>query len=250
MNPSLAIARRFGAASRLYDEHSPVQRQVAKQLAARIHAARLPTMLTALELGCGTGHLTRHLVPTLGGCWIASDLAHPMAKLCGETLSGVQPLVMDGQYPTLAPQSLDLICANLTVQWFNDLPGSLARLTELLRPGGLLAFSTLGLGTFAEWIACYRAENLVPSTLGFLDAESWRDAFPTGGELRHEEEVLLDQPGTALEFLRRLRTIGADTPAPGHRPLTAGELRRVAKRFDATGALVSYRVFYGLWRKP
>ena len=46
----------------------------------------------------------------------------------------------------------------------------------------------------------------------------------------------------ARTFLRGLRAIGATTAACGHRPLAAGDLRRVMKRFEQSGSRVTYEV--------
>ena len=51
--------------------------------------------------------------------------------------------------------SFDLICASLVFQWFEDLPHSLLGLTDLLSPGGALAFSTLSAESFPEWQAAH-----------------------------------------------------------------------------------------------
>jgi NADH dehydrogenase [ubiquinone] 1 alpha subcomplex assembly factor 5 len=49
-----------------------------------------------------------------------------------------------------APASFDLIVANLSLHWINDLPGALLQLRRTLKPDGLLLASLPVLGTLSE----------------------------------------------------------------------------------------------------
>ena len=57
----------------------------------------------------------------------------------------------------------------------------------------------------------------------------------------------MDHADAALDLPRRLRAIGAATPAPGHHPLTAGQLRRVLRALGPEPAL-TYQLFYARFR--
>ena len=122
---------------------------------------------------------------------------------------------------------------------------ALARLSALLAPGGVLALSLLGEGTFGEWRAAHAALGLAPGTPDFPGLANIRAAFPPG-QLALEDEDHRARPASALDFLRGLRAIGADTPAPGHRPLGAGELRAVLRQMGEN-PVVSYRLAYAMW---
>ncbi len=52
-----------------------------------------------------------------------------------------------------AAGSFDLVVANLSLHWVNDLPGALLQLRQALRPEGLLLASLPVLGTLAEFRA-------------------------------------------------------------------------------------------------
>jgi malonyl-CoA O-methyltransferase len=54
-----------------------------------------------------------------------------------------------------------------------------------------------------------------------------------------------EQPD-ARAFLRRLKAIGAATPAPGYRPLAGAALRRAKARFDTGPRIVTYRIGFSL----
>lgn len=246
-NFSRQVAARFEGAAATYDAHSQVQRHAAARLAGLIATASLPPRPYVLEIGCGTGHLTRALATHLPGARIlATDIAPAMVAACAARLPQFDYAVMDGTQPDVTGP-FDLICANLAVQWFPDLPAALGRLAALLSPGGVLALSLLGAGSFREWHAAHAAFGLSPGTPSFPSAAACRVAFPAG-TLEIETETHIDRQDSALGFLRGLRALGADTAAPGHAPLTAGELRRVLRELgDAPG--VSYELLYARYRR-
>ncbi|MBU0751833.1 MAG: methyltransferase domain-containing protein [Gammaproteobacteria bacterium] len=248
---SHSIAHRFGRAAASYDAHSAPQRHAAQRLADLIAAESLPAHPRVLEIGCGTGHLTVALAEALlrraaSAEFFCSDIAPAMVAACRARLPQPHYLVMDGERPAVRG-GFDIVCANLAAQWFHDLPGTLARLSELLAPGGLLAISTLGAESFGEWKSVHAALGLRAGTLPFVTTTALRNAFP-GGELVIDEEVFVDRADAALELPRRLRAIGATRPVPGHRPLTAGQLRRVLRALGPAPTL-SYQLLYGRFRK-
>lgn len=241
------VAARFSNAAKTYDAHSAVQRHAAQRLAGQLATAALPPRARVLEIGCGTGHLTALLATHLPGALIlATDIAPAMVATCRTRLPQLDHAVMDGTHPAVKGP-FDLICANLSAQWFADLPATLARLAELLAPGGLLALSLLGAATFREWHAAHTKHGLKAGALSFPTAARCHAAFPATGRLRLEVEQFIDYPASALHFLRTLRAIGADTPAPGHAPLSPGNLRRVLHELDAAPA-ATYEIFYAAWR--
>ncbi|MFA7268480.1 MAG: methyltransferase domain-containing protein [Sterolibacterium sp.] len=245
----IRIARRFGAAHDRYDTHADLQRMAATRLAARVRALPLPSHPRVLEIGCGTGGLTRQLAPAIGGDWLVTDLATPMVVACQRQCvnAGIAAhfAVMDGEHPDLPAASFDLVVSSLAAQWFEDLPAALARLAGLLAPGGHIALVTLGSESFREWRAAHAGLGLAPATPVYPDAARLRDSFPPELAVTVAEETLSEPFTAPLEFLRRLRLIGADTPAANTRPLSAGQLRRVLKALAAQGETsVTYHLLY------
>ena len=56
----------------------------------------------------------------------------------------------DEEFLPFGPGSFDLVVANLSLHWINDLPGALIQLRMALRPDGLLLASLPALGTLDE----------------------------------------------------------------------------------------------------
>jgi malonyl-CoA O-methyltransferase len=247
------IARHFGAAAPTYDHAARIQARIAEAFADEVAALVQPARI--LEFGCGTGNLTSALgVRFPDARLIATDLAPPMAALCRKRLGATVQrayAAMDAELPAFAPAQFDLVCGSLAAQWFADPHLAFAALGTLLRPGGVLALTTLGCDTFQEWRAAAALLGLnaaIPTypTLAQLD---WQR--PPGFLVEAaREQRLWDEHPSALDFLQSLRRIGADLPADKARPLSPGALRRILRQVDAQGHVnATYHVLTVLWRK-
>ncbi|HET6605367.1 MAG TPA: methyltransferase domain-containing protein, partial [Rhodopila sp.] len=97
----------------------------------------------ALDLG-GRG-VVAPMLRARGIRTVSADLSADMAKL-----SDGLCVAADEEFLPFASGSFDLIVANLSLHWVNDLPGALLQLRHSLRPGGLFLASMPALGTLAE----------------------------------------------------------------------------------------------------
>jgi malonyl-CoA O-methyltransferase len=229
------VANAFHRA-RSYDRHAAVQRIVADKLADHILTLQLPANPRVLEIGCGTGFLGAGLIGRLpfAHYWM-TDIAPGMLDRARERFVGhdnIDFAVMDGAAPSLGGP-LDLICSSLAMQWITDLPHAIARLRNLLSPGGRLIFTTLAAGSFATWRAAYGHTH--PGTPDYPPAEALRE---------HGLTVSIDSVehnyANAREFLSALKEIGAGTPRPDYRPLPPAQFRQIMKRFETEGAKADY----------
>ncbi|MET0373070.1 MAG: methyltransferase domain-containing protein, partial [Rhizorhabdus sp.] len=228
------IAAAFGRADR-YDEAAGAQRIAADALSKRIAAASLAPAPRILELGCGTGFLTRALCDAIGPAhWTISDIAPDMVDRARAALGiSADYRVVDGEAVDPALGRFDLIASSLAFQWFADLPGAVAALTRRLKPGGLLAFSTMAADGFPEWTEALAAEGLSGGTPAYPDRAALAALAPPGYLADVETADIARQQADARSFLRGLKAIGAGTPAEGYRPLPPAALRRAMARFDA-----------------
>lgn len=249
------IAEAFGRAAAGYEDHATLQRMAARRLADRIAELPLPRHPRVLEIGCGTGFLTRALRERVGpATWTVSDLSPRMAARCRAALGDPEDaafVALDGEDPALEPgPRFDLICASLAVQWFGDLGAALARWSRLLAPGGHIAYATVAAGSLTEWCAAHEEIGRPAGVLPFVPAAELARAWPLGGEGRVEEETIARHHADAHAFLTELRGIGARVPAEGRAPLSAGDLRRLLRRFSAPAGIdVTWRIAYGLYRR-
>lgn len=240
-----AVARAFDGAEG-YDGAALIQAGVAEGLARRIAALPLAPSPRVLEVGCGTGFLTRALLARLApGRLVVSDLAPAMvgrtrARLAARPGPAVAGLVMDAEQLCLAP-GFDLICSSLAAQWFEDLEGTLGRLAGLLAPGGLMAVTTLASGTFREWREAHEGLGAGAGTPLYPLAEALARFRFAGCDLAVSVEAVTETHADGRAFLAALRAIGAQTSGSA-RPLPAGTLRRALGRFDRAGARITYEV--------
>lgn len=244
-----AVAAAFSAAADTYDDGAELQREVAERLALRIARLQPPPRARILEIGCGTGFLTRALARIDARALVITDIAPAMLARCQINVRDAAPdtavefLVMDGEDPRV-DGPFDLICASLAFQWFSDLPQALGRLAGLLAPGGHLAFATLAADSFSEWRAAHRSAGLEPAM------HSYPTHAALAGMLQDiviTEDRLQRRYADGVAFLERLKQIGAHMPEDNRR-LGPGALRSVLRGFS-TGIDVTYHVAYGAWSK-
>lgn len=241
------IAASFDAASAGYDREAPAQSRSALKLGELILGQPRRPQPRVLEIGCGTGLLTRRLLPRLGGHWVISDIAPAMVEAARHACGGISTAadlsfrVMDGEYPDEDLRDLDLIVSNFAAQWFTNLPAALKRLHGRLRSGGLLAVATLGHDSFSAWREAHAAQNLVPVTPDYPQAKDLFAELPGPGRIVEDCLGIPYPDGRA--FATALKRIGAGTPAPGHAPLSAGALRRVIRALGAP-VIMDYHVLH------
>lgn len=232
---SAEIAARFGAGAASYEARAGLQQDVARRLAALLPDVEAPKVL---ELGCGTGLLSRHLVARYpGGHFTLTDAAPAMIGQCrrnlGEMHGRVSYEVMDAS-ADCGHDGLDLIVTSMMLHWLRDPVASLQHLRTRLNPDGVLLFASLGPDSFSEWRSVLAAEGL-PS--GMLDLP----AIP--GVVADER---LTPDSDTLSFLRRMKGVGGLTPREGYRPMPSGALRRaIAANNLRFGGRVTWHIVYG-----
>lgn len=153
------IAASFSRAAASYDQVAELQRSVAQQLLFDT----LEPLLAAkqiqcwLDLGSGTGYGSRALyglLPQATG--MALDLSEGMLKYA-QPLGGAEYFIGgDAEHLPLQAGCCDLIFSSLALQWCGNFPQVLAEAYRVLRPGGVLAFSSLCAGTLHELQSSWR----------------------------------------------------------------------------------------------
>lgn len=142
-----SFARHYGQ----YEDAAVVQRNMADRLAAALaeHAPQL-TVQRALEIGIGTGFLTRHLTARFPEAeWWFNDLTPAAFDWIPVGLK--QALTLEGDAESLPyPHGLDLLASASALQWFDDLPSFFPKAHSVMNAGGVLALATFGDRQFRE----------------------------------------------------------------------------------------------------
>jgi SAM-dependent methyltransferase len=124
------------------DAVAPVLREVAERLLDRLDDTK-HRFARALDVG-GRG-VVAPLLRARGIDVVSCDLSPAMAAR-----NGGAAVAADEEALPFAQGSFDLVVANLSLHWVNDLPGALIQLRMTLKPDGLFLASLPALGTLGE----------------------------------------------------------------------------------------------------
>lgn len=246
------ISDAFGAAAAHYDAYAGPQRLAATLVADLAQRQRPDGVARILEIGCGTGFLTRDIQARWPGAELtATDISPGMLEQAAANgrVAG-RFMTMDGEAPLFDGPWFDLILSSLAFQWFDDLEGGIARLARLLRPGGSLIFSTMGQGSFARWRAAHAACGLTSGVPDYPTLDALRAMLAGHADaFAFDEDYPLTCNG-ARGLIAHLKGIGAVVPSEGRKPLAPSELRRVMAAFEADGGKDGYQILFARVTRP
>ena len=144
----------------------------------------------------------------------------------------------------LAAESTDLVASNLGLFWFSDSGPLLGEIRRVLRPGGLIAFTTLGPGTLAELRRSWKRFDDRSHIIDFIDMHDVGDAMVKAGfadVVMDAERISVTWPDVRA-LLRDLRGLGTGNPL-ADRPTGLTTPRMLRALVDAyEGRLPSGRV--------
>jgi len=258
------LGHNFNRQATSYDHHALVQQRLAQRLVGLLQETDRP-LARILEIGCGTGYLTGLLREVFPAAHLtALDLAPAVVEAAREKLAaapGIDWLVADGEQEV--PGLFDLITSNAVFQWFSQPAAACCRYYRHLRPGGFLAFATLGPRTFQELAACFQEAGLLYPELTvpdipaqhFVSGRDWQDYLETAGfrEVKLRQEVWQEFYPDLWAFLRAVRGMGATSTRP--RFLARRLLAAMAAAYERCfrrpqGLAVTYEVMWLQGRKP
>jgi malonyl-CoA O-methyltransferase len=246
----------FSRAARRYDEVAELQREIASRMLQRLHYIRHQPE-RVLDVGSGTGEATLLLAKHYKKAQtIALDFAYPMLQQTrkrGSWLRRPRCVCGDAEQLPLADRSVDMIFSNAVLQWCNDLPGTLREFLRVLRPKGMLLFSTFGPGTLHELRASWSAVDGYSHVSPFLDMHDIGDALVQAGWADPVVDVdrirvTYDEVAT---LMKDLKTLGAHNVTNQRRRGLTGKRRMHAmieayEQLREDGKLpASYEVVYG-----
>lgn len=251
------VAASFSRAAESYDSVAELQRTVGTQLLAQLPAALQPRRW--LDLGCGTGHFTRALAERYAhGEGLALDIAEGMLRHARPQGGAAYFVAGDAEALPLQDASVDLLFSSLALQWCGDFPRVLSEAQRVLRPGGVLAFSSLCVGTLQELRDSWLAVDGFVHVNRFRRFEDYQQMCAASGlqslTLQREAEVLHFPDLRSLTD--SLRDLGAHNLNPGRPGGLTGRSRIRAlieayERFrQPQGLPATYQVVYGVLQKP
>lgn len=178
----------------------------------------------ALELGAGTGLLTRHLAETDFRSLVASDLSPNMVRAGRRSVPQATWQIMDAWAPSSSP--VHRLYASSLLQWAPAPSRALNRWKNLLLPTGRVLTTLFVRGSMKEIL------SVAPevSALEWRTSRQWCHLFRRSGfqVLRAETRYFQQRHGQALDAFRNLHAIGAVRAGR----LGAGTLRSIVRQLD------------------
>ncbi len=249
--------RSFSRAAADYDDTAVLQHEIGRRMLERLDFIRLEPRVI-LDIGCGTGLVTEALVKRYPSARVlALDFALPMLERTrrrGRWRRRPRCVCADLDHLPLAEQSVDLVFANASLQWSARPAQAITDIARILRPGGLMMFSSFGPDTLQELRAAWAAVDGGEHVHGFIDMHDYGDMLMAAGladPVMDAERMTLTYPD-AMQLMREIKAIGAGNASLGRNPGLIGRRRIAAvcaayERFrTADGRLpVSYEVVHG-----
>lgn len=250
----------FERAAADYDAAAVLQREISQRLLERLEYIKLQP-LRVLDVGAGTGLSLAGLRQQYPAAQIyALDIARTMLLQARNKQGWLQrwrhPLqfiTADAEALPLADASVDLLFSNLTLQWCADLEQTFNEFRRVLKPGGLLMFTTFGPDTLKELRHCWSQVDAYTHVNQFIDMHDIGDALLRSrfAEPVMDMEMMTMTYPDVPSIMRDLKTIGAHNVTQGRaRSLMGkGKLQQLITAYETlryNGVLpVSYEVIYG-----
>lgn len=260
------VRRAFSRAAHKYDAEAVLQREVCSRMLERLDYIKAQPQ-RVLDAGCGTGRGTHQLAQRYPAAQVvALDIALGMLhearektswwrKLFGSNKLGY--LCADIESLPLAANSVELVWSNLTIQWCNDLPGTFRELHRVLKPDGLLMFSTFGPDTLKELRTAFHNVDGHSHVNRFADMHDLGDMLLDAGfaDPVLDVEVITLTYDDVRAAMRDLKNIGAHNATAGRSQGMMGKaawqkVQQNYERLRRDGKLpATFEIVYGhAWR--
>jgi malonyl-CoA O-methyltransferase len=239
------MRRSFERAASDYDRAAVLQREVCVRALERLDLVKLdPT--TIVDAGCGTGFAARSLRKRFARAQlIGLDIAPAMLHAARARIprwkqwAGLEKQAFvcgDNERLPIRSASVDMLWSNLAFQWAGDLGAVFAECRRVLRPGGLLMFTTFGPDTLKELRAASAGDGRVHVNR-FIDMHDIGDMMVGAGfaDPVMEMEILTLTYTDVRSLMRELKQIGAHNVALGRNRAMTGKrtLQEIESRYES-----------------
>ena len=149
-----------------YAEAAVIAREALEEMLMRLQWMALKPRLI-VDVGGGAGEGMLRLQAHYPEATVVV-LDHAMSMLQHAKTTRAHCICAEGEVLPFADQSVDFIFANLLLPWHADHKKLFSEWRRVLRPDGLLMFSTLGLDTLREYQSLV-SERMVPQLMDMHD---------------------------------------------------------------------------------
>ncbi len=245
------VRRSFDQASARYNRFTALQRIIGDGLLSRFNVSPLQSHRTTLDIGSGTGYLSRQLsqqkdIETL----YALDISAQMLQQTKATMQGLQRtqlICADAEQLPLSHSSVDAVYSNVAYQWCSDLPQAFRESLSVLKKEGVFIFSTFGERTLFELKNAWgsmddsiHVNDFMPTTIieRYLVAAGFKEVSVCYEDVimyyPSPKELMLDLKGMGAHNINQHRKKGLTGVGVYKSMLSAYELLRTDKGIPAT----------------
>lgn len=237
------IKNNFSRSAVNYEAHALLQKSLADELFASICELQ-PRKI--LDIGCGTGYLTRKLAHHFEDAEVVGiDIAPGMIDVAkkGENSTNLVFVLGDGEKLSFGNKVFDLLVSNASLQWM-DFSQVLKEVKRVLSPGGKFLFNTFGPATLKE------LKELGLRVNAFLSKEELASLTEKEFTASHISSKMVELKFSQVgELVQHLKEIGAQTVDREKQENIniMKTLRQYYKKFNQQKeVLASYEVLKGL----
>ncbi len=252
------VAAAFSRAASTYDSVADFQRAVGTRLLSLLPEPSQTAVQHWLDMGCGTGYFCQQLQqrwPHAQG--IGLDLAEGMLSFARNRCPELGYICADAEQLPLPDNSQDLVFSSLALQWCTDFSRVLSEIKRVLKPGGVLLFSSLADGSLLELRNSWRAVDHLAHVNQFRSLSLYQDLTANCGlqVLDVHCHTHTYHYSKVRELTHELKLLGADHVQAGRAQGLVGRqgLQRLLDAYESyrqpQGLPATWQVIYGVLRK-
>lgn len=264
---SKSVKKSFSKAAKNYEASAFLQQEVASRLLERLDLMNIkPTYV--LDAGCGTGFCSRALKKKYKKANITGiDIAPGMIEQAKQSdglfrkmgFNKIEYQCADINKLPFANNYFDLVFSNLAVQWIMEPKLAFLELNRVLKPGGIIIFSSMGEETLTELKQSWANVDKKIHVNRFFDMQQVGDqVFASNFENTvMDRDIITMTYQTMVGLMKDLKAIGANN-LNSERPkglmgkAKFNQLKNEYEKFrwDDGQLPATYEVIYGhAWKK-
>ena len=241
-----------------YDEHSFVQKEVARRLCDRLSNITIKP-INILDIGCGTGHLSDMLFKLYPDANITClDISYNMLVESNRKNSNLNYILSDAENMPFKNNKFDLIISSFTLHWCVEIEKIFFDIHRFLKDEGLFLFTTVGPNTLEELGTAYLAIDSEKHINIFSDMHLYGDSLLKFGfqdPVMDMEKIIIEY-NTFKDVLDSLKKTGANTVMHSKPIYISKNSYQMLSKTYPTNHInnrfpVTYEMIYGIaWKNP
>jgi malonyl-CoA O-methyltransferase len=246
------IARQFSRAAARYDAAAQVQIDIANDaltmLANEACFSEIKFPERILDIGCGTGRVTRRLAninsqqtPHI----LAMDIALGMLQHAkqqvhnAKNLHNISWLQGDAEFLPLSNNKADAVFSSMALQWCKNSRQVCSEIYRVLAPGASGVLAIMCKGSMHELDICWQKVDSTRHINQFTSAEIWAgEAKAAGLQVKLQQKNYMTWHSDLRALLGSIKQIGANV-------ITNNIQQKAISRYTLSALEESYRQIFG-----